>query len=237
MFKKFITFLCVAAVSITTPVFTTAQHVENKYIILSDVRLVSGVNRVLIDMLDAEDSFEEQQIEMHKGYTTTGVNVRKEPSKKSDKLDTLFINTEIKYVRVSKKWCYVTYDGGEGYIYKKYISNKKTKVKPTETYTWNGKKLNSRIGTIQGPSGKETYYNLPMNGVISIMTQYGYSYADYAVRSDGVKTLGGYVMVAADLNVHPRGSLVPTSLGMGLVCDTGTFTYSNHNQLDIAVSW
>ena len=49
--------------------------------------------------------------------------------------------------------------------------------------------------------------------------------------------LGSYVMVAANLSVHPRGSLVPTSLGTGIVCDTGGFAASNPNQLDIATSW
>ena len=49
--------------------------------------------------------------------------------------------------------------------------------------------------------------------------------------------LGNYVICAADLNVHPRGSLVETSLGTGLVCDTGSFALSNPYQIDIAVEW
>jgi 3D (Asp-Asp-Asp) domain-containing protein len=44
-------------------------------------------------------------------------------------------------------------------------------------------------------------------------------------------------MIAADLSIRPRGSLVPTSLGMGIVCDTGTFIYTNPTQIDIAVAW
>ena len=44
-------------------------------------------------------------------------------------------------------------------------------------------------------------------------------------------------MVAANLNVHPRGSIVETSLGLGIVCDTGGFASGNATQLDIAVSW
>jgi 3D (Asp-Asp-Asp) domain-containing protein len=69
-----------------------------------------------------------------------------------------------------------------------------------------------------------------------MMHNRGYNY-EYWVRSDGVKMLGNYVMVAADLNIRPRGSLVETSLGTGIVCDTGTFIYSNHYQLDIATTW
>ena len=60
---------------------------------------------------------------------------------------------------------------------------------------------------------------------------------EYWARDDGVKMLGDYVMVAANLDVHPRGSLVETSLGMGIVCDTGSFASGNSTQLDIAVSW
>lgn len=102
--------------------------------------------------------------------------------------------------------------------------------------TWNGPKLSRSAGVNYGPSGKETYYNLPMNGVVSIMRSMGNT-SEYWVREDGVKMLGDYVMVAAHLGLHPRGSLVPTSLGMGIVCDTGGFASSNPTQLDIATAW
>lgn len=96
--------------------------------------------------------------------------------------------------------------------------------------------LTPSAGVFQGPSGKETYYNLPMDGVIAIMRGMGNN-DPYWVRGDGVKMLGNYVMVAADLSIRPRGSLVATSLGTGIVCDTGSFAYSNPTQLDIAVAW
>ena len=102
--------------------------------------------------------------------------------------------------------------------------------------TWDGPVINAVNGTVEGPSGKETYYNLPMQGVVDIMRGMGNN-DEYWVREDGCKMLGDYIMVAADLNIHPRGSLVPTSRGMGIVCDTGEFIYSNPQQLDIATSW
>lgn len=85
----------------------------------------------------------------------------------------------------------------------------------------------------------ETYYNLDMSLVVSNMRNKGFSASEYPywVRDDGVKMIGEYVIVAADLNIHPRGSTVHTSLGTGLVCDTGSFTESNSYQFDIAVSW
>lgn len=102
--------------------------------------------------------------------------------------------------------------------------------------TWTGAKLSASAGTVTGPSGKETYYNLDMSGVISIMRGIGNT-DKYWIRSDGVKMLGNYVIVAADLSIRPRGTLVETSLGTGIVCDTGSFIYSNPTQLDIATNW
>ncbi|MBQ9063042.1 MAG: SH3 domain-containing protein [Eubacterium sp.] len=106
----------------------------------------------------------------------------------------------------------------------------------TAASTWNGPVLNRSNGTVQGPSGKETYYNLDMSGVVNIMRNMGNA-DEYWVREDGVKMLGDYIMCAANLDVHPRGSLVESSLGTCIVCDTGGFAYSNPNQLDIAVNW
>lgn len=102
--------------------------------------------------------------------------------------------------------------------------------------TWNGPVLTRSKGVNQGPSGKETYYNLNMSGVVRIMRSMG-NQDEYWVREDGAKMLGNYVMVAANLNVHPRGSLVETSLGTGIVCDTGGFAAHNPTQLDIATAW
>ena len=102
--------------------------------------------------------------------------------------------------------------------------------------SWSGPVLNRSNGTVQGPSGKETYYNLNMNGVVNIMRGMGNN-DEYWVREDGCKMLGDYIMCAANLSVHPRGSLVESSLGTCIVCDTGGFAYSNPNQLDIAVNW
>lgn len=101
---------------------------------------------------------------------------------------------------------------------------------------YTGQVLTPQLGTIQGPSGKETYYNLPMSGVISIMQGLG-NYDQYWVREDGVKMLGDYVMVAANLDVHPRGSLVETSRGTAIVCDTGYFCMQDPYAIDIATAW
>lgn len=103
-------------------------------------------------------------------------------------------------------------------------------------FVWTGPVLDQRKGVNFGPTGRETYYNLPMGGVIKIMRSIGNT-DNYWVREDGVKMLGEYIMVAANLNVFPRGTIVPTSLGMGIVCDTGDSAKKNPRQLDIAVAW
>lgn len=94
-------------------------------------------------------------------------------------------------------------------------------------------------GVFQGPSGKETYYNLPMGRCIEIMRDLEYSVEDYPfwIREDGAKMLGEYVMCAASLNLRPKGTIVETSLGMAIVVDTGNFAASNETQLDLATAW
>lgn len=105
--------------------------------------------------------------------------------------------------------------------------------------SWNGRRISPGAGTIMGPSGKETYYNLNMSVCVRVMRRMGFSEEEYpyAVRSDGVKTLGGLVMCAANLSLRPRGSLIETSVGPGIVVDTGGFAKRNPKQLDICVSW
>ncbi len=71
------------------------------------------------------------------------------------------------------------------------------------------------------------------------MRYLGYSKEEYPywVRSDGCKMLGDYIIVAANLDMRPRGTILPCSLGMAIVCDTGGFAKKNPYQLDIAVTW
>ena len=103
-----------------------------------------------------------------------------------------------------------------------------------------GNVLTPARGAITDDFGhKETYYNLDMSGVVRIMRNMGFSEAEYpySVRADGAKMLGQYVMVAANLGLYPRGSVVMTSLGAGLVSDTGGFATNNPQQFDIATAW
>lgn len=110
-----------------------------------------------------------------------------------------------------------------------------------EVTTVNGPQENhitKQGGKFFGPSGKETWYNLPMGKCIDIMRGYGYSVEEYPywVRKDGVKMLGEYVMVAANTSVYPKGTVVETSLGTGIVVDHCVrATYDPG--VDICVTW
>jgi hypothetical protein len=100
---------------------------------------------------------------------------------------------------------------------------------------------------------KETYYNLDMSELIDAV-YYGWAYwncdregrtnidycincGGYWVRDDGVKMFGPYVIIAANLECHPRGSIVPTSKGLAIVLDTGDFAEWSLTWVDIAVDW
>lgn len=80
---------------------------------------------------------------------------------------------------------------------------------------------------------QETYYDLPMSGVMGFCGK-----SSYSVRDDGAKVdEDGYVLVAANLNRYPRCSVVQTSLGAGKVYDTGGFAAGNPEQFDLATDW
>ena len=113
-----------------------------------------------------------------------------------------------------------------------------SQTEPTAAQEWSGQKLNRTIGTISGPSGKESYYNLNMNLVVSNAHNAGIE-GDYWVREDGVKMLGSYVLAACDVSgaVHNRYDIVSTSLGDAICADTGLFAEQNPYQIDIAAAW
>ncbi|MGI6118007.1 MAG: SH3 domain-containing protein [Bilifractor sp.] len=175
--------------------------------------------------------------------TASSLNLRTGSSTSGDIIAAMANGSEVTVTeKESNGWYKVSWNGQTGYASGKYIdvddeSSVASATNSSQSSSgWSGAVLNKSNGTVQGPSGKETYYNLDMSGVIKIMRAMGNT-DEYWVRSDGVKMLGNYIMCAANLSVHPRGSLVETSLGTAIVCDTGGFASSNPNQLDIAVTW
>lgn len=93
-------------------------------------------------------------------------------------------------------------------------------------------------GVFAGPSGKETWYDLPMGRVIQNMRELGYDEFDYPfyVREDGAKCIGEYVLVAMNTYQYPKGTIVETSLGQGIVADHCVRAESE-NVIDVATDW
>lgn len=94
--------------------------------------------------------------------------------------------------------------------------------------------LTARLGRINYNGHCETYYNLPMKNITARADQF-YGLQDvYKVREDGVKTYNGFVICAANWEVHPFGSVVETSRGIGIVLD---HTETDKETIDIATNW
>lgn len=112
------------------------------------------------------------------------------------------------------------------------------KKKQEQQYSSGGGSNYPSGGGVLTPSGgvnwfnnrKEMYYNLDMSQVVANAHAMGIQ-GDYWVRGDGVKMLGGYIMVASsDL---PKGTIVETSLGTAIVVDAGCAS----GVIDVAVTW
>ena len=97
--------------------------------------------------------------------------------------------------------------------------------------------LTKRGGVNYYNGHKETWYDLDMKRIVKKAKDKGVP-GDYWVSDDGLKMYGRFVIVAADFDVHPYGSVVLTSLGVpGMVLDTGKFTETDPEQIDIATDW
>lgn len=94
--------------------------------------------------------------------------------------------------------------------------------------------LTARLGTVQYNGHRETYYNLKMNRICNKAVEHDIP-GWYWIREDGCKCWGNYIICAADFNKHPYGTLVETSLGTGIVLDTGSF--KDRSTIDIATTW
>lgn len=196
--------------------------------------------------IETAPTIEEEKVivkEYVQGWVNTNANVREGASSKTKALDVYSYNTEVEYTDYNKEWVEIKYKDGIAYIYKKLISKEKNpEIKEEEkkqeiTYSYSGSKLTKSKGINQGPSGGESYYNLPMDGVIQMMENLGYS-ETYWIREDGCKMYGDYVIVAADTRDLPRGTIIETSLGTAMVCDhCGYSERYDGIWLDIAVDW
>ena len=95
-----------------------------------------------------------------------------------------------------------------------------------------------------GPSGKEDYVNISVSYILDNAYYHGYDEKEYSYWENeyGLQMFGSYIIVASDYDIHPYGSIVQTSLGEGIVLDTGSSvttscdTYYTHD-IDIYTNW
>ena len=219
-----VAFITVASVSISTPI--------NRYDVMADEEIISEVDNSdtgvasLVSSSTADTA--PKKVESKTKSVTEEVT---EPVTEEVTENSEVENSEVENLETE------VYEDSTDDVYIESEDNASNAV--TDTYNWDGSVLTQSSGINYGPSGLETYYNLPMDGVVSIMRNAGFSEEEYPYweSPEGYKMLGNYIMVAADLSIRPRGTTIETSLGMGLVCDTGSFIYNNPEQLDIAVNW
>jgi hypothetical protein len=226
----------------------TNKTTEESTIEVADQKSVIDEQNYVTTEEPIEEEVTEEENVYQDGWINKDTNVKMFPITSSESIGTLKVNICIHYLEYEydEEWVIIElYNNQFGYVERKYISDEEvveitTKISENTNssyYTSDSSGLTKSKGVNYGPSGKETYYNLDMSGVVSIMRGMG-NEDEYWVREDGCKMLGDYIMVAADLNEHPRGSLVETSLGTGIVCDTGAFaTNGSDVSIDIATGW
>lgn len=179
-------------------------------------------------------------------YATTNAPVYEMPLDDAVIVEYLTLNEEVEvsgynknhFYRLSEQsWLYVKEEDMMETPYVEPEPVEEVIESTTTTYAPpSGGGLTPSAGVYQGPSGKETYYNLDMSGVISIAQNAGIN-GNYWIRADGVKMYGDYVICACGFTVRPRGTIVETSLGTGICLDTGGFAQNDPYQIDIAVNW
>lgn len=159
-------------------------------------------------------------------------------------------NTELSESGISKITLNYKYEPSFFMFGKQIRINKTSVAKCTASgKADDGNHLTELGGTFQGPSGRETFYDLDMSLIIYNMQNSLEDFArlpelknfKYRVRDDGVKVVYDdtheYVIVAANLQTHPKGSIVETSLGQAIVLDLCGAASSEPTLLDIATTW
>ena len=192
-------------------------------------------------------------------FAETILTVREGPGTWYDAVDYLAMADDVYVLAQSDDgWSKVSYGDITGYVASAYLTYEQPELptepepettayvapepvyeEPTTTaapvvYSWDGGILTPSKGVNAGPSGTETYYNWDMTIPVQVLRQRGYV-GEVWVRSDGCKMFGDYIMCAAHYEIYPYGSLVESSLGTCIVCDTGN--YPELYWLDIAVTW
>ena len=89
-----------------------------------DLFLYAGVEEVFDIDSDKKNSKDQivEDTTIHLGWTTTSVNVRKEPNIKSEIVDILEFNEEVEFQLYNNDWVIIQHNNKPGYICRKYIT-------------------------------------------------------------------------------------------------------------------
>ncbi len=141
-----------------------------------------------------------------------------------------------------KQLTYAVKTRGDGAELERVVVDEAVTIEPTTQIEIIGAKLPNALTKAKsaqifidskGVAHRETYYDLPMNIVISACGG-----GSYTVREDGAKVdKDGYILVAANYGNYPRCSVVETSMGPGKVYDTGGFAVRHPYGFDLATDW
>lgn len=116
------------------------------------------------------------------------LNVRVAPDKEAGLLGRLYNQNEVLVTGVVKdsEWVRINFkDWTEAYVDSEFLVDSKDETTYKTIPCWSGKTLNKHDGTVTGPSGKETFYNLNMNKVIEYVRRDTGYLEEYWVRDDG----------------------------------------------------
>ena len=104
-------------------------------------------------------------------------------------------------------------------------------TKTTTEWWWEGEKISPNNLKVDGPSGIETCFNENIEEILDNMWNNGFI-GEYWIREDGVKMFGKYIICKANPNNKSLGTIIPTTIGIAIVCDVNT-----EENVCIAVTW
>ncbi len=244
---KIIIIILVIALAIAGCNLPATQPTENKNEIVENV--IEIVQQENIDTNISIENQIEEQIEYAVNipttvvkYTTTGVNLREEPSLDSKIIRVLPINTEINIIESGSEWLEVKENENTYYIYAKYVSNEKTKIEPSKVTSRSGDSVRKNTTTT-----KEKVSSNPLTKSKGVVYFNGHKetwYSQKVLPGGGLKIPGrhvdsrglvcdgdGYICVAS--SDYKKGTIVETSLGTGKVYDSGCAS----GTIDIYCDW
>lgn len=183
---------------------------------IGNVQGLSPVNGIVYDLSIDTINIKEVELVAEKtlkkrystGWTTTSVNVRKNPSTNSKVLDVYLFNKKIRYTEYNKDWVEIKYKDSVAYICKHYISKNKCAYKEFDVPSNSGFKsfMDYRCITATGSKQYELQHVLAYTG------KYGIRQIDgrycVAIGSYFTTEIGTYF----DL-VLENGTIIPCVLG------------------------